>query len=641
MDGNSLDLKQDKIEKLKAAIPEAFTEGLIDWEKLKATLGEDIEFKNERYVLNWAGKSDAFRVLQAPTTATLAPDRDESVNFDDTKNVFIEGENLEVLKVLQKSYFGKIKMIYIDPPYNTGNDNFIYPDRFSETKEAYLGRIGDKDEAGQMTREGLFRKNSKDSGHYHSNWLSMMYPRLFLARNLLKDDGVIFVSIDDREFHNLRLLMNEIFGEENFIANFIWMNEGNIDNQSRIKRNHEYVLIYAKNEENFGHPPVIDPNIPQSSKLYKDYIENTVVKNGPGNPVSSIKLPKGFPASFKEGKIEPKKDFWPKLNATINVKDYKTQKEIIVSSGWSSKDIFIRFLDNKLKSVIDTKGQETKFYLSDTGAIIVKKKRLEQQSHVLTILRNMGTVQEASKSLEELGVEFSYPKPVKLIKYLVQIADDMEGIFLDFFSGSCTTAHAVLDLNKQDNGTRKFICVQLPEKCDEKSEAFKAGYKTIADIGKERIRRVIKKIKDSENGKLPFEKTKQDLGFKVFKLQSSNFKIWQGDNIKNSKQLEKQMQLHLDPIKTDATEENMLFELLIKSGRNLNPKIKNTNDYYRINDGEIIIALSRIDENMVDSILEDKPQVLITLDRLFKNNDQLKTNTLLQMKDAGIEFKVV
>jgi len=641
MDGKSLDIKQEKIERLKELLPEVFTEEKIDWEKLKATLGEDVEFKNERYVLNWAGKSDAFRVLQAPTTASLAPDRDESVNFDDTGNVFIEGENLEVLKVLQKSYFGKIKMIDIDPPYNTGNDNFIYPDRFSETKEEYLGRIGDKDEAGYMTREGLFRKNSKDSGHYHSNWLSMMYPRLFLARNLLREDGVIFVSIDDREFHNLRLLMNEIFGEENFIASFIWMNEGNIDNQSRIKRNHEYVLMYAKNEENFGHPPVIDPNIPQSSKLYKDYIENTIVKNGPGNPVSSIKLPKGFPASAKEGKIEPKEDFWPKLNATINLKDYKTQNEVTVSSGWSSKDIFIRFLDNELKPVIDTKGQETTFYLSDTGAIIVKKKRLEQQSHVLTILRNMGTVQEASKSLEELGVEFSYPKPVKLIKYLVQVADDIEGIFLDFFAGSCTTAHAVLDLNKQDNGNRKFICVQLPEKCDEKSEAFKAGYKTIADIGKERIRRVIKKIKDSENGKLPFEKTKQDLGFKVFKLQSSNFKIWRGDNIKNGKQLEKQMQLHLDSIKKDATEENMLFELLLKSGRSLNAAIESTHDYYRINDGEMVIALFRIDEKIVDSILEDKPQVFITLDGLFKNNDQLKTNTLLQMKDAGIEFKVV
>jgi adenine-specific DNA-methyltransferase len=278
MDGKSLDIKQEKIEGLKELLPEVFTEEKIDWEKLKAALGEDVEFKNERYVLNWAGKFDAFKVLQALTTATLAPDRDESVNFDDTGNVFIEGENLEVLKVLQKSYFGKIKMIDIDPPYNTGNDNFIY-----------------KDELGYMTREGLFRKNSKDSGHYHSNWLSMMYPRLFLARNLLREDGVIFVSIDDREFHNLRLLMNEIFGEENFIASFIWMNEGNIDNQSRIKRNHEYVLMYAKNEENFGHPPVIDPNIPQSSKLYKDYIENTIVKNGPGNPVSSIKLPKGFP----------------------------------------------------------------------------------------------------------------------------------------------------------------------------------------------------------------------------------------------------------------------------------------------------------------------------------------------------------
>ncbi|MCR4290072.1 MAG: site-specific DNA-methyltransferase, partial [Candidatus Scalindua sp.] len=210
MDGKSFNITEEKLNKLKEIIPEAFTEGKIDWEKLKAALGEDVEFKNERYVLNWAGKSDAFRVLQSPTTATLVPCEEESVNFDNTENIFIEGENLEVLKVLQKSYFGKIKMIYIDPPYNTGNDTFIYPDKFSETKEEYLNRIGDKDETGFMTREGLFRKNSKDSGHYHSNWLSMMYPRLFLARNLLRDDGVIFVSIDDNEVHNLRLLMNEV-----------------------------------------------------------------------------------------------------------------------------------------------------------------------------------------------------------------------------------------------------------------------------------------------------------------------------------------------------------------------------------------------------------------------------------------------
>ncbi|MDI6687707.1 MAG: site-specific DNA-methyltransferase, partial [Desulfobacterales bacterium] len=250
MNGKSLGIKQEKIERLKELLPEVFTEEKIDWEKLKATLGEDIEFKNERYVLNWAGKSDAFKVLQSPTTATLVPDRNESVDFDDTGNVFIEGENLEVLKVLQKSYFGKIKMIYIDPPYNTGNDNFIYPDRFSETKEEYLERIGDKDELGYMTREGLFRKNSKDSGHYHSNWLSMMYPRLFLARNLLKDDGVIFVSIDDHEVHNLRLLMNEVFGEENFVANVVWEKKYTRSNDAKwFSDNHDHILVFSKNKE--------------------------------------------------------------------------------------------------------------------------------------------------------------------------------------------------------------------------------------------------------------------------------------------------------------------------------------------------------------------------------------------------------
>ncbi|MCG2760381.1 MAG: site-specific DNA-methyltransferase, partial [Candidatus Delongbacteria bacterium] len=201
-------------------MPGTISEGKIDWEKLKATLGEDITFNNERYVLNWAGKSDAFKVLQTPSTRTLTPAKEESVNFDNTENVFIEGENLEVLKILQKSYFGKIKMIYIDPPYNTGNDSFIYPDKFSESKADYQKRVGDKDEEGYLTREGMFRKNSKENGQYHSNWLNMMYPRIFLARNLLRDDGVIFVSIDDNEVHNLRMLMNEVFGEEIFVAQF-------------------------------------------------------------------------------------------------------------------------------------------------------------------------------------------------------------------------------------------------------------------------------------------------------------------------------------------------------------------------------------------------------------------------------------
>src|SRR5690606_23724702 len=246
MDGKSYDILSDKINRLKELFPEAFTEGRIDWEKLKSALG-DVNFENERYNLNWAGKADAFRVLQQRTSATLRPVEEESVNFNETENVFIEGENLEVLKVLQKSYFGKIKMIYIDPPYNTGSDSFIYPDKFSESKEEYLKRIGDLSEEGYLLKEGFFRKNSKESGRYHSNWLSMMYPRLYIARNLLRDDGVIFVSIDDNEVHNLRMIMNEIFGEENFIANIIWQSKTGANDAITIDSITEYILVYAKN----------------------------------------------------------------------------------------------------------------------------------------------------------------------------------------------------------------------------------------------------------------------------------------------------------------------------------------------------------------------------------------------------------
>ena len=250
MTGESLDIIQDQLEKLKQLFPEAITEGKIDWEKLQATLGKEsaIGGLNERYVLNWAGKTDAFKVLQQTTTATLKPVPEESINFETTENVFIEGENLEVLKVLQKAYYGKIKMICIDPPYNTGSDSFIYPDSFKESKENYQKRIGEKDEEGYLLKEGYFRKNSKDSGHYHSNWLSMMYPRLFLAKNLLRDDGVIFVHIDDNEVHNLRLIMNEIFGEENFVGSIIWQKrKGGGNDSSQLAIDHEYIVIYTKN----------------------------------------------------------------------------------------------------------------------------------------------------------------------------------------------------------------------------------------------------------------------------------------------------------------------------------------------------------------------------------------------------------
>ena len=246
---NSLSPQQEKLEQLKQLLPEVFTEGRVDWEKLKLSLGEDINIKNERYVLNWAGKSNAYKVLQEPTSKTLSPDKNESVDFDKTENLFIEGDNLEALKILQKSYFGKVKMIYIDPPYNTGNDSFIYPDRFKENLEDYQKNVGDKDEDGYLLQDFIFKKNRKENGQYHSNWLNMMMPRLYLAKNLLRDDGVIFISIDDNEVHNLRLLMNEIFGEENFVACIVWEKVHTRKNSAKyFSVSHEYILLFAKNK---------------------------------------------------------------------------------------------------------------------------------------------------------------------------------------------------------------------------------------------------------------------------------------------------------------------------------------------------------------------------------------------------------
>ncbi len=618
MDGKSFNITEEKLDKLKVIIPEAFTEGKVDWEKLKAALGEDIEFRNERYVLNWAGKSDAFRVLQSPTTATLVPCEKESVNFDTSDNIFIEGENLEVLKILQKSYFGKIKMIYIDPPYNTGNDTFIYPDKFSETKGEYLNRIGDKDETGFMTREGLFRKNSKDSGHYHSNWLSMMYPRLFLARNLLRDDGVIFVSIDDNEVHNLRLLMNEVFGEENFVANIVWQKKYAATNDAKgFSAMHDHIVTYQKTE-NFGRnlfPRTVEQNKPYKNDdgdgkgLWRS--DNLLVKSFSPSGVFAIKNPKTNKEFFP-----PEGSCWRGNKNTI--KKWLDEGRIFFGKDGNGAPQLKRYLNEVQKGRVPT----TWWPFSEAGHNDAANKEL--------------------KSLFKSKAPFDTPKPTTLIKQMIKIGSNDNSIVLDFFSGSCTTSHAVLDINKQDGGNRKFICVQLPEKCEEKSDAFKAGYKTIADIGKERIRRVIKKIKEDQDGKLDLDGniSKQDLGFKVLKLRQSNFKIWR-TGVENEEQLIKQLQKHLEPLDEHAKTENVLYELLLKSGKPLTSKIIRGNGYFLVNDDELILILEKINEKIIKTVIAEKPEKVITLDRLFKNNDQLKTNTALQMKDAEIDFRVV
>ena len=635
MDGKSLNISEEKLNQLKEILPEAFTENKIDWEKLKAALGDNIEFKNERYVLNWAGKSDAFRALQAPSTDTLVPCKEESVNFDSTGNIFIEGENLEVLKVLQKAYFGKIKMIYIDPPYNTGNDHFIYPDRFSESKEEYLNRIGDKDETGLMTREGLFRKNSKDSGHYHSNWLSMMYPRLFLARNLLRDDGVIFVSIDDNEVHNLRLLMNEVFGEENFVAQLTLLcNPKGRAQDKHFATNHEYVFVYTKNLLPKGSFNIVK----EKEQLEVEYTEedddgkyrtlelrNTHREFGKHNrknlyyPIYVDTITRDVQLSPFENSIEVLPNWddgfegcwtWGKPKAESEV-EFLTGKK--VNGNWK---IYVKEYSNGASKMLKTILVDKSYY-TEKG-----------QKSFNTLFKSKGKI-------------FQSPKSPDLLSQLLNTSTIGDSIILDFFAGSCTTAHAVLALNKEDGGNRKFICAQLPEKCDANSEAFKAGYKTIAEIGKERIRRVIKKIQEEQDGKLDLDGYgDKDLGFKVFKLKESNFKIWRS-NIETEEELIAQMQNHLEPLDEHAKTEDVLYELLIKSGVPLTAKIKEEKGYILVHDNEIALMLEKADDKIIKQIIAAKPQKVFTLDRLFKNNDKLKTNTALQMKDAGIEFKVI
>lgn len=637
MDGKSLEVKKDKIRKLKEIFPEIFSEGKIDPETLKLTLGEELTLENERYVLNWAGKSEAFKVLQTPTTATLAPAPEESVNFDKTNNIFIEGENLEVLKVLQKAYYGKIKMIYIDPPYNTGNDNFIYPDRFSESKDEYLKRIGEKDEEGYLLKEGLFRKNNKENGHFHSNWLSMIYPRLFLARNLLREDGVIFVSIDDNEVHNLRLLMNEIFGEENFIGCFSVNTTPNARDYGHIGKMHEYCLFFSKSIDNAETYLIEDKD---RSFKYKDEIGNFNVHPlyNSNEAFSKEKRPNLFYPFYlyTNKKLEEIGEAFyeiglVKANGSIEIyPPLSIRNQIQFVWRWGKE---------KAKSELN---KEIVGYKTEEGEYRIVQKMRTTEKLVRSIVNGAEfTSRRGTAELENIFNKkiYDYPKSVGLIKLFTKAGVNSESTILDFFSGSGTTAQAVLDLNKEDGGNRKFICVQLPEKTEEETEAFKAGYKTIADIAKERIRRAIKQISKEQGSK------EIDLGFKIFKLKMSNFKIWRNDVITEESELKKQMDTFEDPVKPKAKQTNMLWEILLKTGYDLNTVVKEEKidgvTIYKVNNGEIIVMLSEVNNRLIKEIVKQKPAKCLCLDSLFAGNDKLKTNTVLQMKDAGIDFKTI
>ncbi|VEJ52002.1 site-specific DNA-methyltransferase [Neisseria weaveri] len=605
--------------KLKSLFPEAFCEDQIDWEKLKLILGEEnLAHHNERYQLNWAGKSEAYRTLQAPTSNTLIPCQAESVDFDGTNHLFIEAENLEALKILQKAYAGSVKMIYIDPPYNTGSDSFIYPDKFSETREEYARRVGDKDDEGYLKRDGVFqgawRKNSKESGHYHSNWLSMMLPRLHLAKTLLHDDGVIFISIDDNEQAQLKLLCDEVFGAENFVADVIWKKKYGIQNDAKFfSTNHDFVLVYAKNILEYQQNLL--PRTEEQDKRYTNRDND----------------PRGA---------------WKAGDLSIGRTNEKDIYEIITPSGrkvlpqsgscWRvSQEKFLELVsDNRIW--FGEKGDNVpsiKRFLSE-----VKKGRT---SSTIWEYTEVGHTDAANRDLKELmsGKQFfDYPKPVSLIKQALILGSNSCDLILDFFSGSGTTAHAVMQLNAEDDGNRRYICVQLPEETDEKSEARKASFDTIAEIAKERIRRAGRQICEQHP-----EKT-VDTGFKVFKLAESHFKPRRPSE-NGSDGLEAQLAMFIDPVAEHVEPLNMAYELMLRLGLKLTCPLHVSDGVYWAEDEDTgkrtALLLTRADEALIDTVIAENPAKVVALDHLFDGNDALKSNTVLQMRDAGIVFECV
>lgn len=630
----SLSITDLQKQKLKELFPEVFTEGnKVDFERLKRTLGEMVDAGKERFGMNWAGKADCFKTIQQPSIATLVPARDESVDFDTTENLFIEGDNLEVLKLLQKSYLGKVKMIYIDPPYNTGND-FIYPDNYSENLDTYLEYTGQIDGEGRK-----FSTNVDTDGRFHSKWMNMMYPRLFLAKNLLREDGVIFISIDDNEVKNLRAICDEIFGEENFVDCMVWKKRyGGGAKEKYLVTLHEYVLFYAKNLDELD-PIYIQTSADSIERYYKFKDENFDIRGGyRTHPLEATKSMGDrpnliFPIPAPNGQMVYPKRQWL----------------------WGKERVEEALKKGELAFLKDKDGNfsvHTKQYLKDELGNV-------RQSKAFSIIEDVFTQHGTNEVIDVFGNAqiFSFPKPTTFLNKLLSVGlqSDKSDIVLDFFAGSATTAHAVMDLNKEDGGNRKFICVQLPEPCDEKSEAFKAGYQTIAEISKERIRRAAAKIKAEQTEAQAkadlFDdgtaNTVLDLGFRVFKLQKSNFKVWDANTPKDPEAIQQALELHVDHIDPQAEQEAILFELLLKSGFELTTPIQKftlaDKQVYSIAHDILLICLDKaLTLEVIKAMAELNPSRVICLDEGFQDNDQLKTNAVLIMKSKGVnDFRTV
>ncbi len=606
----SMDIAKEQLKELKKILPHILSEGKLDIARLKLMLGEVLTDNEEKYSFNWSGRKETYKNIQESAKGTLIPAPQESVNFESTENIFIEGDNLEVLKLLQKTYFNKIKMIYIDPPYNTGND-FIYKDDYSHSIQTYL------EQTGQLDEEGIkLTSNPETSGRFHSNWMSMMYSRLFVSRNLLRDDGVIFVSIDDNEIHNLRLIMNEIFGEENFIDCIIWKKRyGGGAKEKHLVTLHEYVLFYAKDIDYVD--PIFIPYSEETVQRYYKQTDNNFAQRGPyrTHPLEAVKSMGErknlvFPIIAPDGTtVNPKRQWlWSKDRVEKAIKN--NELEFVKSrNGWSV---------------------HTKQYLKDENGEMRKSK-------AFSIIENVYS-QHGTNEIVEIFKNariFPYPKPTGFMKPLLQIGLDDNDIVLDFFAGSATTAHSVLELNDENNTNNKFILVQLPEATDENSDAYKAGYKNIAEISKERIRRVISKNEKNKNEKLFDNNT--DLGVKVFKLAKSNYRIWEDYDGKDANELKDQMTFFKSPLINEHKNIDVIYECIIKEGFNLNSKIEQidikSNIINKVVDEDLyfLICLDYdIKDETIDKLNLDKDTLFICLDEAL--DDTKKSNLSIQCK---------
>ena len=646
LDLESHHITDDKRAELLRLFPEIRTEGgKMDLERLKLALGETVDVGKERYGMNWPGKADCFKTIQRPSMATLRPAPEESINFDTTENLIIEGDNLEVLKLLQKSYLGKVKMIYIDPPYNTGND-FIYPDNYTESLQTYLEYTGQVDAEGRK-----FGTNTEADGRFHSKWLNMMYPRLYLARNLLREDGAVFISIDEAEHPNLRALCNEVFGEENFIADMVWA-AGRKNDSKHISVSHEYILVYVRNMMYLKEQGIIwrqrkeglEDIYATYDRLRKKYDTNyAAIQTGlkdwyAGLPdTHPAKKHRHYSCVDKRGIYFPADISWPGGGGpTYEVLHPATGKPCTVPSrGW---------MFSKPEKMAEAIADDQVHFGEDEASVPCIKSHLKDREDEVPYSIFYQDGRAATKRLRELlGADvFENPKDETVLAKILEFAGDKNAVVLDFFAGSGTTAHSVLEQNKQDSGNRKFFLVQLPEPTD------RNDYPTIADITKERVRRVIKKLNDEDAGQLDLnDAKKQDRGFRVFKLAESNFKPWNAEVPHDKQALARQLELHIDHIREGRTQEDILYEILLKSGFALTAPVEMLQlagkTVYSVAEGALFICLERaLTLELIRAMAERKPERVVCLDEGFAGNDQLKANAVQIFKTKGItSFKTV